>query len=69
VRERTDGNHLGAGFAERIEQAQLGRHRNRGTLDLQPFAHGVVGDDHGFRQEAHGGWSWWMVERVGCYGR
>ena len=59
MRKRADRDHLGAGLAERIEQTQLGFDRDRGALDLQTLAHGVVGNGHGFGQLAHGGLTRW----------
>ena len=55
MRKRADRDHLCAGLAERIKQTQLGFDRDRGALDLQTLAHGVVGDGDGFGQLAHGG--------------
>jgi hypothetical protein len=51
--EGADGDHLGARLAERVEQAQLLRHRDVGALDLQPLPHRVVRDLHGLGQGAH----------------
>ena len=57
VGERADRDHFRAGLAERVEQPELGLDGNRRALDLQAFAHRVVGDDDRGRQQAVGGFS------------